>query len=156
VRVTESELIVYGPGAKQIAWHEPYPPGTTGEKHPLPAHSRGRDQQQKRELLAQRFAEFDSDGIDPPFPSAAPHPGACSQLSPFLLARRVERTLGALAKPRSVMETLVIDARQQLDEILRQTPLPPQPTADYQLLLEKTVDEESNEDKDHGPEDSTA
>ena len=68
----------------------------------------------------------------------------------------VEHILGAQAKPRSAMETLVIDARQQLDEILCQTPISTRPTADYQLLLEKTVDEQSNEDQDHGPEDSTA
>jgi hypothetical protein len=69
----------------------------------------------------------------------------------------VEHILGAQAKPRSVMETLVIDAREQLDDILHQTPISTRPTADYQLLLlEKTVDEQSNEDQDHGPEDSTA
>jgi transposase len=181
VRVTESELIVYGPDVKQIARHALYPPGTTGEKHSLAAHSPGRDQQQKRELLAQRFAEFGADGT--------------RFFQELLRARRygmdeagrilalltvyhredlvcalvravryrafsssaVEHILGAQAKPRSVMETLVIDAREQLDDILHQTPISTRPTADYQLLLlEKTVDEQSNEDQDHGPEDSTA
>ena len=68
----------------------------------------------------------------------------------------VERILAAQAKPRSAMEALVIDAREQLDEILRQTPLEPRSTADYQALLEETDDEESHEGKDHGPDDSTA
>ena len=68
----------------------------------------------------------------------------------------VERILAAQAKPRSAMEALVIDAREQLDEILRQTPLAPRSTADYQPLLEETDDEESHEGEDHGPDDSAA
>jgi len=68
----------------------------------------------------------------------------------------VERILAAQAKPRSVMETLVIDAREQLDEMLRQTPLSPRSTADYQPLLEQTDDEERYEGEDHGPDGSAA
>ncbi|MGZ4822872.1 MAG: Mu transposase domain-containing protein [Terriglobales bacterium] len=63
VRVTENELIVYGPDVKEIARHQLYPSGTTGQRHSLPAHSPGRDHQQKRELLKQRFAEFGPDGV---------------------------------------------------------------------------------------------
>jgi hypothetical protein len=68
----------------------------------------------------------------------------------------VERILAAQAKPRSAMEALVIDAREQLDAILRQTPLAPRSTADYQPLLAESDDEESHEGEDHGPDDSTA
>jgi transposase len=39
VRITEKELIVYGPDVTEIARHELYPSGITGEKHHLPAHS---------------------------------------------------------------------------------------------------------------------
>jgi hypothetical protein len=47
--------------------------------------------------------------------------------------------------------------RRRLDEILRQTPLAPRSTADYQALLENAPDdEESHEGKDHGPDDSAA
>jgi len=63
VRVTENELIVYGPDVKEIARHEVYPSGTTGQRRSLPAHAPGRDHQQKRELLKQRFAECGPDGI---------------------------------------------------------------------------------------------
>jgi transposase len=63
VRVTENELIVYGPDVKEIARHELFASGITGRKRSLPAHSPGRDLQQKRELLKQRFAEFGPDGI---------------------------------------------------------------------------------------------
>jgi transposase len=63
VRVTEKEVMVYGPDVKEIARHELYPSGITGKRHTLPAHSPGRDHQQKRELLKQRFAEFGPDGV---------------------------------------------------------------------------------------------
>jgi hypothetical protein len=63
----------------------------------------------------------------------------------------VERILAAQAKPRSAMEALVIDARDQLDEILRQVPLAPRSTAEYQALLEGTAkDDETNQGEDGG------
>ncbi|MGZ4822871.1 MAG: hypothetical protein ACXVZM_14805 [Terriglobales bacterium] len=68
----------------------------------------------------------------------------------------VERILAAQAKPRSVMEALVIDAREQLNEILRQSPLAPRSTADYQPLLEEADDEQSHENEDDGPDDPAA
>ena len=55
------------------------------------------------------------------------------------------------------MESLTIEAREQLDEILRQVPLAPRSTADYQTLLEDTAettnDDESEDDR---PDDPTA
>ena len=50
------------------------------------------------------------------------------------------------------METLAIDARDHLDEILRQVPLA-RSTAEYQVLLEETAkDDETNEGEDGGPD----
>lgn len=181
VRVTENELIVYGPDVKEIARHELYPSGTIGQRRSLPAHSPGRDHQQKRELLKQRFAEFGSEGV--PFfeELLRARRNAKDEAARVLalltvyhrkdLARAleravryrafswsaVERILAAQAKPRSAREALVIDAREQLDEVLRQNPLAPRSTADYQPLLEETDDdEESHEGEDHGPDDSAA
>ena len=68
----------------------------------------------------------------------------------------VERILAAQAKPRSAMEALAIEAREPLHEILRQTPLGPRSTAEYQALLEETAkDDADHEGQGHGP-DSTA
>src|SRR6202035_4930075 len=36
VRITENELIVYGADVKEIARHELYPSGVTGQHHSLP------------------------------------------------------------------------------------------------------------------------
>src|SRR5438093_13535727 len=56
-------LIVYGADVKEIARHELYPSGVTGQNHSLPHHAPARDQQHKRELLRQRFEEFGTVGI---------------------------------------------------------------------------------------------
>jgi hypothetical protein len=57
----------------------------------------------------------------------------------------VERILGAQAKPRSAMEALTAEAREQLHHMLRQFPLDSRPTAEYQALLEEESREEAAE-----------
>ncbi len=42
----------------------------------------------------------------------------------------------------------MIEAREQLTEILRQTRLAPRPTADYQVLLEETTKPDENDQHD--------
>jgi len=173
VRVTENELIVYGPDVKQIARHELFPSGITGQKRSLPQHAPGRDLQQKRELLKQRFAEFGPNGIlffDELLRSR--HHGkdeAVRVLRLLTVYRRedlaraleravryrafswsaVERIVAAQARPRSAMESLAIEAQEHLDEILQQTPLASRSTAEYQPLLEETAHHDEDE-KDHG------
>jgi hypothetical protein len=69
----------------------------------------------------------------------------------------VERILAAQAKPRSAMEALTIEAREQLNEILRQIPLDSRPTSEYQALLEEATEgDESHEGEDDGSDDPTA
>ena len=181
VRVTENELIVYGPDVKEIARHELYPSGIIGKKRSLPAHSPGRDHQQKRELLRQRFAEFGPEGVrffDELLRARRNGKDEAARVLGLLTVYRredlmraleragryrafswsaVERILAAQAKPRSAMEALTIEAREQLDEMLRQIPLAPRSTAEYQALLEETAkDEENHESEDDGPDDPTA
>jgi transposase len=181
VRTTENELIIYGPDVKEIARHELYPSGTSGEKRSLPAHAPGRDHLQKRELLQRRFAEFGPGGVrffDELLRARRNGKDEAARILGLLtiyhredLARAleravryrafswsaVERILAAQAKPRSAMEALAIDAREQLDEILRQVPLAPRSTAEYQTLLDETAkNDEANEDEDNGPDDPTA
>jgi transposase len=181
VRVTANELIVYGPDVKEIARHELYPSGATGQRRSLAAHFPGRDHQQKRELLKQRFAEFGPDGVrffEELLRARRNGKDEAARVLALLTVYRredlaraleravryrafswsaVERILAAQAKPRSAMEALVTDAREQLDEMLRRSPLAPRSTADYQALLEETADdEESHEGEDHGPDDSGA
>jgi len=176
VRITEKELIVYGPDVKEIARHELYPSGTTGEKHSLPEHAPGRDHHHKYELLKQRFAEFGSEGVlfldelvrtrrcgkD----EAARVLGLLATYHREDLARAleravryrafswsaVERILAAQARPRSGWESLQADAQEQLDEVLRQSPVSTRPTTEYQSLLEETaIPDETDKDEDDDP-----
>src|SRR2546425_6853472 len=138
VRVTENELIVYGPDVKEIDRHELYPSGTIAQKRSLTAHSPGRDHLQKRELLQQRFAEFGAEGVrffDELLRARRNGKDEAARVLGLLTVYRredlaraleragryrafswaaVERSLAAQAKPRSAMEALVIDARDQL------------------------------------------
>jgi transposase len=180
VRVTENELIVYGPDVKEIARHELFPSGITGQKRSLPAHSPGRDLQQKRELLKQRFAEFGPDGIlffDELLRTR--HHGkdeAARVLRLLTVYRRedlaraleravryrafswsaVERIVAAQAKPRSGMESLAIEAQEHLDEILRQTSLAPRSTGEYQPLLEEMANRDEDDEEDDDPHEPVA
>ena len=52
----------------------------------------------------------------------------------------VERILAAFAEPRSALESVADQARQHLDELLREDPIPPRATGDYQQLLEDSGD----------------
>lgn len=173
VRITEKELIVYGPDVREIARHELYPSGTTGETDALPEHAPSRDSQQKCALLKERFAEFGAEGVrffdelvrtrrcgkD----EAARVLGLLATYHRDDLARAleratryrayswsaVERILAAQAHPRSVWEALEAEAQEQLDDIFRQAPLSPRSTAEYQPLLEETVmDDETESDQD--------
>ena len=181
VRVTENELIVYGPDVKEIARHELFASGDAGHKRSLPAHAPGRDHLEKRELLRQRFAEFGPDGVrffDELLRTRRNGKDEAARVLALLTVYRredlvkaleratryrafawsaVERILAAQAKPRSAMEALTMEAREQLDEMLRQVPLAPRSTAEYQALLEDAEKEQDNhEGEDHRPDDPTA
>ena len=173
VRITEKELIVYGPDVKEIARHQLCPSGTTGEKHSLPEHAPGRDHHHKYELLKQRFAEFGPEGVlflDELIRTRRCGKDEAARVLGLLatyhrqdLARAleraahyrafswsaVERILAAQARPRSGWESLQADAQEQLDEILRQSPVSTRSTAEYQSLLEETaIHDETGEDDD--------
>src|SRR6476661_4433237 len=178
VRITEKELIVYGPDVREIARHELYPSGITGEKHSLPEHTPGRDHHQKYELLKERFAEFGANRML--FCDELIRPRRCGKneaarvlglLATYHrddLARAleravryrayswpaVERILAAQARPRAVWESLEAEAQGQLDEIFRQSPLSVRSTAEYQALLEETAPgDETQDDKDKDNDD---
>jgi hypothetical protein len=171
--VGEKELIVYGPDIKEITRHPLYPSSITGQKHILPEHSPGRDHQQKYELLKERFAEFGGDGViffeqlvrTRRFGKneAARVLGLLATYHREDLAQAlqravryhafswsaVERILATQARPRSLRESLVAEAQEQLDDVLRQDPLAARPAAEYQALLD--LDTNDEDDKDANP-----
>jgi DNA replication protein DnaC len=146
LRITEKELIVYGADVREIARHELYASGISGEKRSLPEHAPGRDHQQKYELLKERFAEFGAHGVrffDELIRTRRCGKNEAARVLGLLaiyhrddLARAleravryrayswsaVERILATQARPRSVWESLEAEAQEQLDEIFRQSP----------------------------------
>jgi hypothetical protein len=170
VRITEKELIVYGPDVKETARHELCPSGTTGEKRSRPEHAPGRDHRHKYELLKQRFAEFGPEGVV--FLDELIRVRRCGKdeaarvLGLLATYRRedlvraleraaryrafswsaVERILAAQARPRTGWESLADEAREQLGEMLRQSSLDARPTAEYQPLLEETAIRDEEDD----------
>jgi hypothetical protein len=171
VRITEKELIVYGPDVTEIARHELYPAGITGEKHSLPEHSPGRDPQQKYELLKQRFAEFGAEGIlffEQLVKTRRYGKEEASRVLALLstyhredlqdaLERAaryrafslpaVERILAAQARPSLASESLADEAREHLAELFQQAPVSVRPTEDYQELLKQAENENQEEDQ---------
>jgi len=170
LRVTARELIVYGPDVTEIARHELYPSGTTGEKRTEKEHLPGRGREQKHELLKHRFEEFGPEGarfFDEIVRTRRYGRDEASRILSLLstyhredLVRAleracryrafslstVERILAAQSRPRSSMELLDFEALQQLNEILSQSPLSTRPTAEYQELLEDAAEEGNNTD----------
>jgi len=160
LRITEKELIVYGPDLAEIARHELYPAGSRGEKHTLPEHSPGHDPYRKVELLKERFTELGVEAVR--FLEAIIQTRRCGKDEALRVLgllgtygredlvkaleracryrafsfSAVERILAAQARPRSDWEALQEEAREHLDDIFRGPSLSPRPTAEYQELLE--------------------
>ena len=164
VRITESEVIVYDPDIREMARHERLPASATGKYRTHHEHRPGPDLRRKQELLRQRFEELGAEAVS--FfdqlirtrrfgkDEAVRILGLLSTfhqhdlVAAFQRANRyrafsfpaVERILGASAQPRSALESIDNQARQHLDELLRENPVPPRATRDYQPLLEDSGD----------------
>ncbi len=169
VRITETELIVYGPTLHEVTRHALARPGAN-TRVTKPEHAPGRDEQRRHEQLAQRFGELGPDG--PRFfeelvrarrygkdeahrvlallatyardDLVAALDRACRYRAFSLTA--VERILAAQAQPKSPLAALAEDATAQVAALVGADPVPPRSTADYVSLLESP----------DGPEDEDA
>ncbi len=163
LRITEQEVIIYGPHIEEIARHRLLPRNVSGQPCVAKAHRPGDDSRQQDLLLRERFSELGPvarrflDGL------VRDQRHGKSQARKVLAllgnyarvdllaaleravrfgafsAQAVERILAARAKPKSTLETLAEQERRQLPAVLDQA-VPPRLTADYQHLL---PDEES-------------
>ena len=165
VRVTESELIVYGPNVEEIARHRLIPRGRTGERVEERSHRPAADPGAQQALLRERFAELGPvavcflDGLlrDQRYGGRQALQTLALQSAyarDDLLAaleravrfgayslNTVERILAAQARPRSVLEALADRERRHLPGHLLDDPVTPRPTSEYRNLTED----------DHGP-----
>lgn len=167
VRVTDQQLIIYAPELTEIARHELAPPGSN-QKLTKTAHAPGRDDKRRHELLAARFAELGPDatvffqelvrtrryGKDEAYRLLGLLATYAENdlVKALSRARRyrafslsaVERILSAQAQPKSVLDSLALDAQPHLSALVADEPVPARPTAEYLSLLELP---------EHGPKD---
>jgi len=180
VRVTENELIVYGPDILEIARHERFPTSVNGEKRSDKRHLPGSDVRHRHELLRQRFAEFGSQGVfffEELVKTRRYGRDEAHRILGLLSTYRredlraaleraaryrafslsvVERILAAQAMPRPALDALEAETREHLRQIAGE-PVPPRPTAEYQKLLdsEETANhgQENNQEQSANPDD---
>jgi transposase len=164
VRITETELIVYGPRIEEIARHHLLPRDQTGQRAEHKAHRPSADPRQHEAMLRQRFAELgplaerflagllsgQRYGKDQAFRVLALQ-GSYARSDLLAALERavrfgayslnaVERILAVQAQPKSVLDTLADQERRRLPPHLSDNPVSPRPTTDYQHLVEQATD----------------
>jgi transposase len=167
VRVTETELIVYGPKIEEVARHRRFPRGVTGQRSELKAHRPSADPRQHEALLRERFAELGPNALrflDGLLKAQRYGKGQAGKVLALLATyalkdllaaldravrfgayslNAVERILATQAQPKSILDTLAEHEQRHLPEWLRDNPVSQRPAADYLYLVEESTD--------HGP-----
>ena len=175
VRVTETEVIVYGPDIVEIARHELVPRTTTGQKRTIKSHLPGSDVRQKHEVLKGRFEELGPQGgsfFKELVKSRRYGRDEAQRILGLLSTYRrddlgaalerasryrafslsvVERILGAQAQPRTGFDALQAEAREHLRVSV--DAVPPRTTAEYQNLLESEETPDNGNEKDEEKDD---
>jgi len=163
VRVSATELIVYGPKVEELARHRLVPRGQTGQRIEQKTHRPAADPHEQQALLRERFAELGPlagrflDGLirDQRYGNQQAFKILALQSTyarADLLAaleravrfgafslNAIERILAAQAKPRSVLDTLADRQRRDLPAHLSDDPVAPRPTTEYHNLVEEST-----------------
>ncbi len=168
VRITETELIVYGPQIEEVARHRLLPRGVSGQRCEHRAHRPSNDPRQHEALLRERFGDLGPiavnflDGLLQQQRQGRNQAGKVlallgSYARADLLAAleravrfgayslsAVERILAVQAQPRSILEALAEEHERQLPSWLRDNPVSQRPTADYLHLVEEPTDHDTS------------
>ena len=163
-------MIVYDPDIRAMARHQRLSGSAAANYRTPHQHRPGPDLRRKQELLRGRFEELSTDAVsffDQLLRTRRFGKDEAVRILGLLSTYRqqdlvaalqrahryrafsfaaVERILGAFAEPRSALESIDNQAREHLDELLRENPVPPRPTGDYQQLLEYSADPPSTEE----------
>ena len=159
VKVSEHEVIIYGPRINEIARHPRFP-STASHQHSQPKnHVPPRDQERRRERLREQFGGLGDVAVTflEGLLKTQRHGWHQAQTILALLGSwhradllaalqravtfgaysrdAIERILAAKAKPKSPLDQLGEDSRRHLDESLSQPPVPVRPMSAYQQLL---------------------
>lgn len=178
IRITEDELIVYGPDLTVLARHQLLPRAVTGQRSQLPEHRPQEDRRQKEALLRERFAELGP--ISSRFFEGllSTHRMGKNQAQRVLALletyrrddlvaaleravrfgafslRSVERILAAQAQPKTPLEALGDQQQRHLRQILDDSPVSPRPTAEYEQLDSPETSDDEQPPKDEDPSES--
>ena len=160
VRITEKELIVYGPQVEEIARHALLPATVTGQRVVLKEHRPVEDARRRQAQLEERFAELGEPGrrfLEGLFQVQRYGKDQAQRVLALLgtyaradliaaLERAVrygayshaavERILSAQARPKTILEALAEEERRQLPPWLGEDLVSPRPTSGYQYLCE--------------------
>jgi transposase len=172
VRVTDSEVIIYSVGLDEIARHQLVPSTQSGVRQTSKSHHPADDPAQRTVLLKQRFGELGPMAVqflDGLLARQIQGKLQAQQLLGLLahyqrddvlaaLERAVRfgafslaamrRILAAQARPKPVLDHLAELHKDTLDPSLRDEPIGPRPTSDYQHLLSaEEADEPPCEEK---------
>jgi transposase len=176
VRVTEGEVIVYSIGLEEIARHRLVPSTVTGTRQVHKSHHPADDPGQRALLLRQRFGELGPiavqflDGLlakeiqgklqAQQLLALVAHYQRDDVLAALERAVRfgafslaaIRRILAAQARPKRLLDELAELHKDALDPSLRQEPIGPRPTSDYQHLLSPEAADETPSEEN--PQDS--
>jgi transposase len=172
VRVTASEVIIYSIGLDELARHVLLPATVTGKRQIIKGHHPADDPQQRAALLRQRFQELGPvavqflDGLlakqiqgklqAQQLLALVAHYQRDDVLAALERAIRfgafslaaIRRILAAQARPKPLLDELAELHKDALDPSLREEPIGPRPTSDYQhLLAPEPTDEPPSEEK---------
>ena len=158
-RLTQDEIIVYGPQLEEVARHRLLPRSVTGQRCERVEHRPVIDTRQRQVVLRERFVElgplavrfleglirtqrYGKDQAHRVLALLGTYTRAdllaalerAVRYGAYSLAA-VERILAAQARPKDVLERLAEEERRQLPPQLSSDPISPRPTSDYQPLL---------------------
>jgi hypothetical protein len=161
VRVTEDEVILYGPQLQEVARHRLLSRSITGQRSERVEDRPAVDPQQRQAVLRERFAElgpaavrflegllqtqrYGRDQAQRVLALLGSYARAdviaamerAARYGAYSLAA-VERILAVDGRPNSVLASLAEEERQRLPPGLHSDPIGPRPTSDYQPLLPK-------------------
>jgi transposase len=172
-RLTQDEIIVYGPQLEEVARHRLLPRSLTGQRCECAEHRPAIDARQRQVVLRERFTElgplavrflegliqaqrYGTDQAHRVLALLGTYTRAdvvaalerAVRYGAYSLAA-VERILARQARPKDVLEGLAEEERRHLPPGLASDPIGPRPTSDYQPLLPE-------EPHDDGPSSETS
>jgi len=171
VRVTEDELIVYGPHLEKLTCHRLLPRTVTGQKCQQKGHGWSEGECKRLEILKERFAELGSVGtrfLEGLLQGRRYGKDEAQRVLALLgiyrredlnrameravrfgafSLRAVERILAVAAQPKSGLEAMADDQHHRMDPRLDEKAIPPRDPGEYdQLFPEEPNDDDEPSD----------